>query len=156
MDPRNMQAPMYAKSAETPSTSPSPRLAKARATAKPSPAIDADTTAKRILALLAKDLYLPARGLAAEAIERFPDHPELKKLWRVFDNRGKSWIAPGGPEPGRKEEFEWLRHPPEWAHGKWVALIGCEAVATGDTLREVTESVRSQKFSRRPLVHRID
>ena len=117
---------------------------------------DPDKVVEQILARLGKGLYLPARDLAREAAARFPGHARLQKLWWSFDNRGKSWVAPGGPEPSRAKEFEWLRHPPEWARGKWVALVGSEAVAVGETLREVAESVRSQNLSRRPLVHRID
>lgn len=117
---------------------------------------DPDKVAEQILARLGQGLYLPARDLAREAAARFPSHARLQKLWWSFDNRGKSWVASGGPEPGRAREFEWLRHPPEWARGKWVALVDSEAVAVGDTLREVAESVRSQNLSRRPLVHRVD
>ena len=117
---------------------------------------DAEVAVERILALLEKDLYLPARDLATKALERFPNHPRLKAISRVFNPKGRSWIAQGGPEPGRGEEFEWLRNPPEWARGKWVALVGSEAVAVGETLKEVAESVRGQELSRRPLVHRID
>ncbi len=119
-------------------------------------AIDAEVAAERILALLEKDLYLPARNLAAQAIERFPDHRRLNSIWKVFDTGGKSWIAPGGSEPSRREELEWLRHPPEWARGKWVALVGSDTVAVGDTLKEVTDSVRTQELAKQPLVHRVD
>lgn len=155
MDPRNPHSPIFAKEGESTRSSSQAVRRKEELSGLP-PGIDADTAAERILVFLEKDLYLPARDLASEAIARFPDHPRLKLIWRVFDNRGKSWIAPGGPEPSRDKEFEWLRHPPEWARGKWVALVGSEAVAVGDTLKEVAESVRSQDLARRPLVHRID
>ncbi len=119
-------------------------------------AIDADAAAERILALLEEDLYLPARDLALQATERFPDHHRLKTIWKVFDTGGKSWIAPGGPEPSRREELEWLRQPPEWARGKWVALVGSEAVAVGESLEEVADAVRAQELAKQPLVHRVD
>ncbi len=118
--------------------------------------LSADDFVERIRANLAKDLYLPARDLAALAIRHFPEHPEIQRLWRVFDNRGKSWVVKGETEPDTDEEFEWLRQPPEWAKGKWVALIGSKAVAVADTLREVVESIHGQKLSKRPLVHRVD
>ena len=79
---------------------------------------DADAAAERILALLEKDQYLPARDLTAVAVERFPNDPRFQKILRVFDYRGKSWVASGGPGPSRSEEFKWLRDPPEWARGK--------------------------------------
>ncbi len=118
--------------------------------------MDADIAAERILALLEADLYLPARELAAQATERFPDDLRLKTIWKVFDTGDKSWIAPGGPEPSRRKELEWLRQPPEWARGKWVALVGSEAVAVGESLKEVADAVRAQELANQPLVHRVD
>ncbi len=155
MDPSNIHPPMLAKEADSGGATPRPSDSQSDETRLPRP-ITAEAAVERILALLKEDLYLPAREVAAQAIERFPDHSRLKTLWRVFDNRGKSWVVPGGPEPGRGEEFEWLRQPPEWAHGKWVALVGSRVVAAGETLKEVADSVRSQKLARTPLVHRID
>ncbi len=111
---------------------------------------------KRILALLRDDLYLPARSLAAEALKRFPDHDRVRWAWNIFEQRGRARVGKGGPEPGREEEFEWLRNPPQWARGKWVALVGSEVVASADTLAEVAASLRGQHFPRRPLAHRID
>ena len=52
-----------------------------------------DDFAKRIRANLAKDLYLPARELAAQAI---------------------GGIVKGEADSSTDEEFEWLRHAPEW------------------------------------------
>jgi hypothetical protein len=127
-----------------------------KAYSKLPPDADADTAAEQILALLEKDQYLPARDLTAVAVARFPNDPRLQKILRVFDKQSKSWVASGGPGPGRAEEFKWLRDPPEWARGKWVALVGREVIAFGETLEEVAASVRSQEHPRHPLVHRID
>jgi len=117
---------------------------------------DPEATVERILALLRDDLYLPARRLASEALERFPDHHRTQWAWSIFERRGRSRIGTGGPEPGRDKEFEWLRNPPDWARGKWVALVGSEVVAAGDTLAEVAAALRGRTFPRRPLAHRID
>ena len=84
----------------------------------------AEAAVHRIREVLADGFYTRARDLAREAAERFPEHDEVQKLWWSFDPRGKSRIASGGAQPSRHEEFEWLRCPPEWARGKWVALIG--------------------------------
>ncbi len=115
-----------------------------------------EATVERILALLRDDLYLPAHRLAAEALERYPDHHRVQWAWSIFERRGRSRIGKGGPEPGRDQEFEWLRSPPEWARGKWVALVGSEVVSAADTLAEVAAALHGRSFSRRPLVHRID
>jgi len=87
------------------------------------PGIGPEAAVEQILAFLGKDEYLTARRLAREAARRFPDHARVRKIAGVFDPRGKAVVRPGGPrQPDRSREFEWLRHPPDWAHGKWVAL----------------------------------
>lgn len=154
----NTQPPIHARAAESAGTDASLRPAASSPAGEPRlpPDGDPDAAVEKIIALLRDDRYLPARRLATEAVARFPEHAGVKKVWRVFDNRGKATIGSGGPEPSADEEFEWLRHPPEWARGKWVALVGSEAVAVGPTLAEVTAAVRSQNLPKRPLVHRID
>ena len=149
---------MHAREAGDSTSTGSARRSRPGSTLKPRlpAAIDAEIAAERILALLEKDLYLPARNLAVQAVERFPDHRRLKTIWKVFDTGGKSWVAPGGSEPSRREELEWLRQPPDWARGKWVALAGSEVVAVADSLKEVADSVRAQKLAKQPLVHRVD
>jgi len=117
---------------------------------------DPDAAVDEILSLLGKDLYRSARRLAAEALERFPDHVRVRRAWGIFDNRGKSWISPLGPQGSSEEEFAWLKNPPEWAAGKWVALIGSEAVASADTLAELEEAVDSMDLPKLPLAVRID
>ncbi len=110
----------------------------------------------RVLALLHDDLYLEARQLAAEAVQRFADHERVRWAWNIFEQHGRSRVGAGSPEPGRDEEFEWLSNPPEWAHGKWVALVGSEVVASADTLAEVSAALKGKSFSKRPLAHQID
>ncbi|HEX9735241.1 MAG TPA: hypothetical protein VGG06_24995 [Thermoanaerobaculia bacterium] len=121
------------------------------------PGIGPEAAVEQILAFLGKDEYLTARRLAREAARRFPDHARVRKIAGVFDPRGKAVVRPGGPrQPDRSREFEWLRHPPDWAHGKWVALAGDEVVAADESLAEVERIVRIRKLSTRPLVHRIE
>jgi len=115
-----------------------------------------DAIVDEILALLGEERFRSARRLAEEAIARFPEHRRVRNAWTIFDTRGKARVTSGGPEPDTDEEFEWLRHPPEWARGKWVALVGREAVAAADTLAEVLETLRARTFPKRPLVHRVD
>jgi hypothetical protein len=119
------------------------------------PDAEPEATVERILRLLSKSSYREARALAAAALARFPDHGRVQWAWDIFEIRGKATVSEDGPEPPRDQEFAWLRDPPDWARGKWVALVGPEAVAVGETLAEVSASVRSQKLARRPLVHRI-
>ncbi len=150
--------PILAKASESTdagaaSVRPGPRR---RGDPSPPRAVDPDSAVDTILRLLGEERYRTARRLAAETIERFPDHPRVRNAWAIFDHRGKARVAPGAPEPSTAEEFEWLSNPPDWARGKWVALIGRQAVATADTLAELTAILRSKKLPQRPLVHRID
>jgi hypothetical protein len=119
------------------------------------PDAEPEATVERILGLLSKSHYREARDLAAAALARFPDHERVQWAWDIFEIRGKATVSEEGPEPPRDHEFAWLRDPPDWARGKWVALVGREAVAVGETLAEVSASVRSQNLARRPLVHRV-
>ncbi len=74
--------------------------------ASPGAAVD------EILLLLDEDRYQTARRMAAEALARFPDHKRVRNAWAIFDNRGKARVSPQGPQPPTREEFEWLRNPP--------------------------------------------
>ena len=116
---------------------------------------DPDSAIDKVMLLLDEDRFLTARRMAAEALERFPDNRRVRGTWGIFDNRNKAKVSPMGPRPSRREEFAWLRNPPEWAYGKWVALLGSEAVAVADTLAEVLEILNSKTLPRQPLVHRI-
>ncbi len=115
-----------------------------------------DSTVKQILTLISDGQLLSARRIAVEAAVRFPDHAKLRTARRMLAGGGNPSLSSRGPEPSTDEEFSWLRSPPEWARGKWVALIGREAVASADTLVELVESLKSMDLPRRPLVHRID
>jgi len=108
-----------------------------------------------IRALISDGQIVAARRLAIEAAARFPGHDEIRQARRVL-NDGKATVGTRGPEPSTDEEFEWLRRPPEWASGKWVALVGKEAVAASDDLAQLVESLKTMDLPKQPLVHRID
>lgn len=145
-------SPMLARTAESVGGK-----AAVRAVRQPPPVLpaDPDAAADAVLALMSEERFQSARRLAAEAVARFPEHPRVRGLWAIFDTHGKAKVGSEGPQPSRAEDFAWLRNPPEWARGKWVALVAGQAVAAADTLAEVAESLRSQSFDRIPLVHHI-
>ena len=145
MDPTNSNPKVHVRHAD-----------RAVSTSTQSVRANPEELAAQVRAYLSRDLYLPAREAAAQAVRRFPEHPEIQKLWRVFDNRGKSWVVEGETEPSTDDEFEWLRKAPDWARGKWVALIGREVVAMADSLKEVVDTISGLDLQRRPLVHRVD
>lgn len=117
---------------------------------------DPDAIVQRILGMLSRDRFRQARDLAQEAVTRFPENPRICRAWSLFDPRNKAKPSNMGTQPSTDEEFGWLKDPPEWARGKWVALIGSEAVASADTLDELMELVGSRKDSTAPLAVRID
>jgi hypothetical protein len=57
--------------------------------------------------------------------------------------------------PERTSEAAWVKA--NWTHyqGKWVAVLDDQAVASGDTLKEVLATVREKKLDRTPIIHRI-
>jgi hypothetical protein len=120
------------------------------------PNADPDAVVDEILVLLGKERFRSARRLAAEALARFPDHARISRAWRIFDNRGKAKISPVGPQGLIHEELEWLKKTPDWVAGKWVALVGSEAVASADGHDELMEALATMDLVKLPLVVRID
>lgn len=109
----------------------------------------------KIRSLAADGRMKEARTVAVEGALRFPEHAEIQAANRVLASDGKPIIKPGN-KPKTTAEFDWLLTPPAWAHGKWVALLGTEAVASADTLVELAEILESMDLPQKPLVHRID
>lgn len=153
MNDKKPPNPMHARSAGSYAVSSGP-TSQRTSTVLP-PDAGPDTVSDEILVLLDQEKFKTARQMAAEALDRFPGHTRVRKIWGLFDNRGKAVVRPGN-EPGTDEEFAWLADPPKWARGKWIALVDSEAVASADTLAEVLESLRTMTLAKRPLVHRID
>lgn len=114
-----------------------------------------DATVERVLGLLDENQHVAAQRLAAEAVERFPGHRRVANAWKLFDTQDKSAVSARGTQPNSREEFAWLRDPPVWAHGQWVALVGSEAVAVADTLTKLHEMLASKSLPRQPLIHRV-
>ncbi|MCP4658926.1 MAG: hypothetical protein GY856_26235 [bacterium] len=117
--------------------------------------VEPDAIVAEIRSLLSDGQVLMARRMAIEAARRFPEHPRIQTARRILDSDGKPILRPGN-EPSTTEEFEWLRNPPQWARGKWVALLGREAVASASTLVELAQTLESMELPRKPLVHRVD
>ena len=115
-----------------------------------------DSIVKQILLLISDGQLLTARRIAVEAAARFPGHDKLRIAERMLAGDGNPSVSSKGPERSTDEEYRWLQNPPDWAHGKWVALIGHEAIASADTLAELTESLKTKDLPQRPLVHRVD
>lgn len=94
-----------------------------------------------------------ARELAVAAAARHPEHAEIRAAVRVLAE-GKSYPASG---TGRnlREEYEWLRDPPERYRGKWVALVGTTVLGAADTLKELLASLPSDS-GQTPLTVQVE
>ncbi len=144
--------PMSAKRANGVSA-PIPR-SRRREEVAPCPEEGADGVLAAIREHLGELRYRAAQKLAREAAARFPDHGEIQTMHRALND----WSAETRPATGRDtaEEFEWLRHPPASAHGKWVALIGSQVVALAESLAEVIAALKSMDLAQTPLIHHVD
>ncbi len=153
-DPRH---PMIARQPDSSGSAGSSRLRAPSDEPRLPVEISPEAAIERVLALLGEDSYLSARRLAREALRRFPEHAGTRRIADVFEPRGKAVPRPDGPrQPDRRQEFDWLRDPPAWARGKWIALVGAEVVAAAESLAEVERKLRSLELGKQPLVHRVD
>lgn len=55
----------------------------------------------------------------------------------------------------RTTEATWIKKNWDAYKGKWVAVLGDQAVASGTTLRELLEAVKEKQLSERPIIHHI-
>lgn len=82
----------------------------------------ADETARAVDLALKVGAPTLARTLAMEGADRFPDHPELRKMAYVLAPP-KARIVPGQPDTSWKANRAWLlAHRHEYA-GQWIALL---------------------------------
>jgi hypothetical protein len=61
-----------------------------------------------------------------------------------------------GRDVDRTLEYGWLRTEGHKYRGRWVALEGNNLLATGATLRELRELLKTLVLARPPLLHRLD
>ncbi len=115
----------------------------------------AEAVLEKIRSLVADGQMKGACTVAVDGALRFPEHPQIQAAKRILASDGKPILKPGN-ERTTTAEFDWLRSPPDWARGKWVALLGKEAVASADTLVELAEILKPMSLPQKPLVHRIE
>jgi len=95
----------------------------------------AEEYAARIRDLVESDRVTGARRLVTEAIERFPDHPELIP-WQKALSRA-TVVRVGGPlDRDRTPEYRWLETQGPQYRGEWVAVLGDQLVAHSRDSRE--------------------
>ncbi len=112
---------------------------------------------EEVLRLLREGLHLQARDTALRAAQQFPGDSRIRRLAEALDSRNKARVNPNTPrQPDRTKDFAWLRNPPVWARGKWVALTGGKVVAVKKTLAAVQRVLSDAKLPDPVLVHRVD
>ena len=88
----------------------------------------AESYVARIRELVETDRVRGARRLVAEAIEVFPDHPDLI-AWSKLLSPAEVIKVGGSLDRDRTPEFHWLdAHGPEY-RGEWVAVLGEQLIA---------------------------
>ncbi len=115
---------------------------------------EAERLVERIQSLLNAQQLLGAQRTAAEAVERYPDHPWLQRANRTLNPRRVSTAPASGSD--RKTEFEWLRSHSETYRGQWVALLGTELIAADPDFDVVLSQVQARALDGKPLVHHVD
>ncbi|HKI06535.1 MAG TPA: DUF5678 domain-containing protein [Thermoanaerobaculia bacterium] len=96
-----------------------------------------------------------AREVAAEGLNLYPDHAELRRLHHAL-RPTEVRMLPGYKIPDRQDTFEWIRDKAESYRGQWVAVLGTDPIAASPDLEEVRQAVRSRKLPARPLFHSFD
>ena len=88
----------------------------------------AESYVARIREFVETDRVRGARRLVAEAIEIFPDHPDVIAWSKLLSPA--EVIKVGGPlDRNRTPEYRWLdTHGPQY-RGEWVAVLGEKLVA---------------------------
>lgn len=111
----------------------------------------ADECREAVRLALAVGAHLRARELAALGSERFPRSLDLERMSRVLAPPRVTLAPTRDPEAVQKNR-QWLETHAAPYRGNWVALRGGELVASGETLEELTTSVR---LTREILVTRV-
>ncbi|OQW31451.1 MAG: hypothetical protein A4E20_03970 [Nitrospira sp. SG-bin2] len=58
--------------------------------------------------------------------------------------------------PHRKSEATWIKTNRASYHGKWVAVLGEQVVASGDTFKEVLAALKQKQLTVLPVIHHIE
>lgn len=58
--------------------------------------------------------------------------------------------------PDRKSEATWIKTNRAAYKGKWVAVLGEQVVASGDTFKEVLAAIKQKGLSLMPVIHHVD
>lgn len=107
----------------------------------------------RIRTLLSEGLLREARAVIAEALKRFPSDESLFALSKLTALQKATRVAEKF-QP-RNQEFQWLDEHRDAYKGKWVALLGNEMVASGDTMKQVLDAMATAGVRGNPLVHKV-
>ncbi|MDH4187341.1 MAG: DUF5678 domain-containing protein [Nitrospira sp.] len=77
----------------------------------------------------------------------------LKRLQDILSNQ--SVVSCETTTPVRTDEAAWVKANWNAYKGKWVAVLGDEAIASGDTFKEVLATVKELRPTQPPIIHHI-
>jgi Family of unknown function (DUF5678) len=96
-----------------------------------------------------------AREVAAQGLNRYPDHPELLRLHHALRPH-EAGPVPGYRIPDRQDTFEWLRENEEKYRGQWIAILGTDLIAASPSFKEVYRAALKANLAAPPLLHFVD
>lgn len=105
--------------------------------------------------LLSKGELLKARHILEKSLlegQRFSE--PLQKLNEALSLEEVATRAVISPQ--RKDEATWIKTNRAAYKGKWVALLGDQVVASGDTFKELIAVVRRKYLSPAPVIHHVE
>ena len=108
---------------------------------------------KRIRQLLGEGQLQDARSLVNQALQTYPNEPELLRIQRLITPGRVTSMADCYPD--RKTEFNWIACNRVKHRGKWVALIGEQVIAMEDDAEALMQALKHQDLSTSPLVHHL-
>jgi len=95
------------------------------------------------------------REVAAQGLELFPDHPELRRLHHALKPTRARTVPGYKLPPDRKDTYEWILEDGnrEKYRGQWVAVLGTEVIAASQDFEEVQAELRSRSLPYLPLLY---
>lgn len=113
----------------------------------------AEDYAARIREHVEADRVGAARRLVKEALQDFPDHPDLVP-WKKALSPAEARLSPA-TGVDRSAEFDWILRNASSYRGQWVAVLGDRLLAHASTAGELASKLDTISTKIPPFVHRI-
>jgi hypothetical protein len=104
---------------------------------------------------LSLNLVWPARDLAKQGIQLFPDDEPLRRAARVFEPPTARMSRNNTPLKGIKESHNWLRDHAHEYRGQWIAVNQGRLLGAARTLDELRPIIDQAEDSRSTIVTKV-